>query len=126
MPTRHPDLYFEDGNLSIVAGRQYFIVHRGLLCRHSEVLRVRIESIKANDDKLLEGLAVLYLDDSPEDLAHFLRALYGYDTLPYLWQPTTDYVQLISRQQRGRFRCHLRRSPPSYKLWGGDSARNSP
>ncbi|KAM5533314.1 hypothetical protein V8D89_012988 [Ganoderma adspersum] len=75
--TRHPDIYFEDGNLSIVAGRQYFIVHRGLLCRHSEVLRVRIESIKTNDERLLEGLAVLYLDDSPEDLAHFLRALYG-------------------------------------------------
>ncbi|PIL34218.1 hypothetical protein GSI_03929 [Ganoderma sinense ZZ0214-1] len=77
VPTRHPDIYFEDGNLSIVAGRQYFIVHRGLLCRHSEVLRVRIESIKTNDERLLEGLAVLYLDDSPEDLAHFLRALYG-------------------------------------------------
>ena len=77
MPTRHPDLYFEDGNLSIVAGRQYFIVHRGLLCRHSEVLGTRIDSIKTTDEHLLEGLAVLYLDDSPEDLAHFLRALYG-------------------------------------------------
>ncbi|TBU29539.1 hypothetical protein BD311DRAFT_660896 [Dichomitus squalens] len=77
VPIRHPDLYFEDGNLSIVAGRQYFIVHRGLLCRHSEVLQTRIDSIKTTDERMLEGLAVLYLDDSPEDLAHFLRALYG-------------------------------------------------
>ncbi|KAI0743782.1 hypothetical protein C8Q80DRAFT_1106718 [Daedaleopsis nitida] len=77
VPTRHSDLYFEDGNLSIVAGGQYFIVHRGLLSRHSGVLRKRIEVVKPIDDRHLEGLAVLYLDDSPEDFAHFLRALYG-------------------------------------------------
>ena len=94
--TRHPDIYFEDGNLSIVAGRQYFIVHRGLLCRHSEVLRVRIESIKTNDERLLEGLAVLYLDDSPEDLAHFLRALYGYVASPCFHSNATDCMRSLS------------------------------
>ena len=77
VPTRHSDLCFEDGNLSIVTGRQYFIVHRGLLSRHSQALQQRIESIKVGEDRLLEGLAVLHLDDSPDDLAHFLRALYG-------------------------------------------------
>ncbi len=96
VPTRHPDIYFEDGNLSIVAGRQYFIVHRGLLCCHSEVLRVGIESIKTKDELLLEGLAVLYLDDSPEDLAHFLRALYGYVTPPYLRPLATYYIRSLS------------------------------
>ena len=77
VPTRHPDLCFEDGNLSIVAGGQYFIVHRGILCRHSHILDKRIKSPSSADDRLLEGLAVLYLDDAPSDFANFLQALYG-------------------------------------------------
>ena len=77
VPIRHSDLSFEDGNLAIVTGSRYFIVHRGLLSLHSEVLRKRIESWTSGDDRLLEGLAVLYLDDTPEDFSHFLRALYG-------------------------------------------------
>lgn len=77
VPTRHSDLCFEDGNLSIVTGRQYFIVHRGILCRHSQILQKQIDSTRSCGDRLLEGLAVLYLDDSPEDVAYFLQALYG-------------------------------------------------
>ena len=77
VPTRNSDLYFEDGNISVVTGRQYFIVHRGLLSRYSPVLDKRIKSIKVGEDRLLEGLAALHLDDSPDDFAHFLRALYG-------------------------------------------------
>ena len=77
IPTRHPELCFEDGNLSIVIAGQYFVVHRSVLFRHSQVLRKRIQSISAQDSRLLEGLAVLRLDDSPEDFAFFLRALYG-------------------------------------------------
>ena len=76
VPTRHTDLYFDDGNLCIVTGQQYFIVHRGLLCRHSVPLQESIRAIK-EEEHSVEGLPVMYLDDEPADFAHFLRALYG-------------------------------------------------
>ncbi|KAI0645379.1 hypothetical protein C8Q79DRAFT_910967 [Trametes meyenii] len=76
VPIRHPDLCFEDGNLAVVAGPHYFIVHRGLLCRHSEVLQKHVANIQI-DARRLEELVVLELDDTSEDFAHFLRALCG-------------------------------------------------
>lgn len=77
-PTRHPDIYFEDGNLAIVAGTYYFLVHRKVLSQHSAKLDTLIESsISDNNASLIEGRAVLPLDDSPEDLTYFLQVLYG-------------------------------------------------
>ncbi|KAI0674983.1 hypothetical protein C8Q78DRAFT_965592 [Trametes maxima] len=73
---RHPDLCFEDGNLAVVTAPHYFIVHRGLLCRHSEVLQKRVANIQ-EDARRLEGLAALELDDTSDEFAHFLRALCG-------------------------------------------------
>ena len=77
IPTRHSSLCFEDGNLCIVVGQQYFIVHRGILSRHSDILHARIEAIRLKDEPLMDGLGVLHLDDSPGDFARFLQALYG-------------------------------------------------
>lgn len=76
-PIRHPDLCFDDGNLVVVTGSHYFVVHRGLLCRHSEVLEKRLATVQQEEPRLLEGHLVLALDDDPNDFAHFLRALYG-------------------------------------------------
>ncbi|RPD63923.1 hypothetical protein L227DRAFT_496363 [Lentinus tigrinus ALCF2SS1-6] len=99
VPTRHTDLYFDDGNLCIVTGRQYFIVHRGLLCRHSVLLQERIETIKEQEEQLVEGLAVLYLDDEPAEFAHFLRALYGlaYDTTAEAFAVTSAILRLATK-----------------------------
>lgn len=77
VPTRHPELSFEDGNLAIVTGRQYFLVHRGLLCRHSSVLGQSISSLGSTHDRLLEGRSIMTLQDTPEDMVCFLQALYG-------------------------------------------------
>lgn len=77
VPVRHTELSFEDANLAIVTGCQYFLVHRGLLCHHSPVLKESIGSIRSDHDYLLEGCPVLSLQDSPEEMACFLRALYG-------------------------------------------------
>ncbi|EIW63073.1 uncharacterized protein TRAVEDRAFT_113630 [Trametes versicolor FP-101664 SS1] len=77
-PIRHPDLCFDDGNLAVVTGSHYFVVHRGLLCRHSEVLEKQLVAVSKEDHGLLEGHTVLALDDDPTDFAHFLRALYGF------------------------------------------------
>ena len=76
-PTRHPDLSFPDGNIAILTGHTYFLVHAGLLCRHSEELRAAIKTIDTpTGDRLFEGCPVLHCDDTPDDMAHFLAALY--------------------------------------------------
>ncbi|KAJ7497259.1 hypothetical protein FB451DRAFT_1163223 [Mycena latifolia] len=73
-PSRHPELSFSDGNLAILTGSVYFLVHNGLLCRHSVPLQ---QAIKALDLRTqLEGRPVLHLPDSSHDMAHFLSALY--------------------------------------------------
>jgi hypothetical protein len=73
-PIRYPDLCFEDGNLAILTGDYYFLVHEGLLRRHSEVLDNRINALGRT--RLLEGRPVLLLDDAHLGVAHFLQALY--------------------------------------------------
>ncbi|KAF8876703.1 hypothetical protein CPB84DRAFT_1795692 [Gymnopilus junonius] len=78
-PIRHPDLWFGDGNIVLVAGEIYFKVHQGLLCRHSTPLQEGINALEATEDAKLysiEGKPVLILNDQPKDLCHFLLALY--------------------------------------------------
>ncbi|CCM00413.1 uncharacterized protein FIBRA_02443 [Fibroporia radiculosa] len=75
---RHPELSFDDANIAVVAGHQYFLVHKGLLCHHSATIRHSLRSPRVDIGRLLEGRPALILHDSPEELAHFLRALYGF------------------------------------------------
>lgn len=79
--TRHPNLSFDDGNFAIVTGDFYFLVHRGLLCRHSAVLKEASEeltnmTINASQRFELEGRPALRLQESPDDMSNFLLALY--------------------------------------------------
>lgn len=86
VPTRHPELCFDDANLAVVTGRQYFLVHQGLLCYHSAVLLEQVEGLKGDHVRILEGRPALVLQDTPEDMAYFLKALYGYvRNVPLPW-----------------------------------------
>lgn len=76
-PSRHPDIWFSDGNIALVAGDFYFTVHQGVLCRHSQPLAESIKKLKSEDSpRLIDGHLVLVLNDQPKDLARFLLALY--------------------------------------------------
>jgi len=73
---RRPSLSFEDGNVAVLAGNFYFLVHRGFLSRQSEYLA---ELIKANcscPTMMLEGRPVLHLPDSPDDISLLLHSMY--------------------------------------------------
>ena len=71
---RHADLSFVDGNIVVLAGSDYFIVHQGLLVRHSQVFH---ELIKAMDTTpAIEGRPVLSLPESSRSIAYLLQALY--------------------------------------------------
>ncbi|KAI4517382.1 hypothetical protein GGG16DRAFT_44437 [Schizophyllum commune] len=74
--TRHPKLSFPDGNLAIVCGKQYFLVHQGLLSRHSPSLATATDSLDPATTPMIEGRPVLELAEDADDMYFFLTALY--------------------------------------------------
>lgn len=79
-PTRHSNICFDDGNLAVLTGSQYCLVHQGVLSRRSDTLRKLIkktlEGGEPENVRFLEGCPVLHLQDPPDDLGRFLQALY--------------------------------------------------
>ncbi|KAJ4483481.1 hypothetical protein J3R30DRAFT_1786748 [Lentinula aciculospora] len=92
--TRHANLSFKDGNVALLAEKRYFLVHQGLLSRHSPVLKTALEALE-NTSTLysLEGRPVLEVQDSSEDMSYFLITLY--DGIPEL-SPTVETFRVIS------------------------------
>ncbi|KAH0589639.1 hypothetical protein H2248_005368 [Termitomyces sp. 'cryptogamus'] len=83
-PSRHADLCFNDGNLAVLTGLNYFLVHQGLLCRHSPPLSRMIETLESQQTRYIEGRLVLELSEPSNDVYYFLLALYdGISTLKY-------------------------------------------
>ncbi|KAG6844620.1 hypothetical protein H0H87_005477 [Tephrocybe sp. NHM501043] len=83
-PGRHPDLCFNDGNLAVLTGTNYFLVHQGLLCRHSAPLARIIEALESQQTRYIEGRLVLELSETSNDVYYFLLALYdGISALKY-------------------------------------------
>ena len=82
---RDSDVWFEDGNVVIVAQQTAFRVHRGVLSRHSETFSglftlPRPVGDAAEDD--IDGCPIIRITDSSHDLKHLLHALY--DGLGYV------------------------------------------
>lgn len=74
--SRHADLCFSDGNLAVLAGSNYFLVHRGLLCRHSAPISHLIETLESQQTRSIEGRLILELSEPSNDVYYFLLALY--------------------------------------------------
>ena len=75
-PIRYSDLCFDDGNLAVLAGATYFLVHQGLLSRHSVPLAALIQDLEGKPPRLLEDRPVLELSEPATDVYPFLLALY--------------------------------------------------
>lgn len=76
-PHRHPELCFNDGNMVILAGSVYFVVHKGPLGRHSPVLERLIQDLPGKSSDVIEDLPVLAVPYNPAEICCFLRTLYG-------------------------------------------------
>nr|GAT57663.1 predicted protein [Mycena chlorophos] len=114
--TPHPDLCLPDGNIAILTAQTYFIVHQGLLSRHSPVLQQLANSLDPHAQRI-ESRPVLALEDTPQDMAFFLSALYdgvllnldiaNFAALSALLRLTTKYqVKLRSSLLRELQRTH--------------------
>lgn len=76
---KDPQLWFQDGNIVLVAQGVAFRVHRGILSRHSETFNnlFTIPPPSSPDSsEELEGLPVINVSDSAHDFKHLLHALY--------------------------------------------------
>ncbi|KAI1781887.1 hypothetical protein LXA43DRAFT_907382 [Ganoderma leucocontextum] len=73
------ELWFEDGNVVIVAGNAAFRVHTGILSRHSEVFQnmfsVPQPALPAPSD-VVDGQPVIHVSDSAHDFKQLLYMLF--------------------------------------------------
>ena len=71
----HPEIWFDDGNVVLVAHETAFHIYRGLLAAQSTVFSDMFISSTSSLDEAFEGCPVVHLSDSPHDLAHLLCVL---------------------------------------------------
>ncbi|KAI0091080.1 hypothetical protein BDY19DRAFT_680917 [Irpex rosettiformis] len=96
--TKHPDLWFEDGNVVLVAEGIGFRVYGGLLAKHSKIFcdmfSVPQPELKAEDT--CEGYPVVCLpDDGAEELAAVLNIIYDTNSSKRFYSRATRVPFLI-------------------------------
>lgn len=76
--TRHPELWFSDGSVVLKAEKVIFRVHMSILSRHSVFFRdmFSLPQPPSQNDDTMDGCPLISLQDSPDDLASLLIALY--------------------------------------------------
>lgn len=74
---RHESLWYKSGNVVIATPKILFRVYDGILAQHSPIFRdmFSLPQPTTGPDQL-DGVPVVHLHDDPEELSHFLRALY--------------------------------------------------
>ena len=70
--TKHPTLYFEDGNVIVKTGSTLFRVHRTILSKHSAVFR----DLFAQNTQTLRGFPSLIVDDGKDDMENLINTIY--------------------------------------------------
>ena len=77
LPTRHRDLWFEDGNVVVKADALLFRLHRGVLSMHCEHFRSVLSVSSPLKLEQYDGLALIVLQEAQAmDAVHFLKAMY--------------------------------------------------
>ena len=73
---RHDKLWFDDGNLILVANKDTaFRVYCGLLAAQSTVFADMLAAARSDPSRLVDGCLVLEVYDTPVELAHFLKVI---------------------------------------------------
>lgn len=76
--TKHPNLWFDDGNVVLIAESTGFCVYRGVLARQSEVFQDTFQMpLPTAFGDVEMNIPIVYLhDDSAEEIAIMLRVLF--------------------------------------------------
>jgi len=73
---RHEDLWFDDGNIVIIAENIGFRVYRGILSKKSELFKDLFTLPQPEGSEAIDGCPVVRLQDSAADWGRFLSALF--------------------------------------------------
>ena len=77
LPTRHRDLWFEDGDVVVKADALLFRLHRGVLSMHCEHFRSVLSVSSPLKLEQYDDLALIVLQEAQAmDAVHFLKAMY--------------------------------------------------
>ncbi|EIM86523.1 uncharacterized protein STEHIDRAFT_121444 [Stereum hirsutum FP-91666 SS1] len=75
---QHPQLWFPDGNIVVVAPNYMaYRLHKGLLSHRSEIFRDMLSADHILADEMCEGCDVVRIHDSSEDIRCFFEILYS-------------------------------------------------
>ncbi|PIL26643.1 hypothetical protein GSI_11268 [Ganoderma sinense ZZ0214-1] len=138
-PQQDPELWFEDGNVVIVAGNAAFRVHTGILSRHSEIFQNMFsvpQLVLPAPSDVFNGQPAVRVSDSAHDFRQLLHMLYdGVRFMPPDLPVAFSVIAAVARlghkyqiewileEAKRRLRSVFR--PSSYEEWlkqGGDSS----
>lgn len=74
---RHPELWFDDGSIVLIAGDTMFRVHRSTLCTHSTVFEDMFKVAQPSGEGMIDGCPTVEVHDQASDMACLLKALYN-------------------------------------------------
>ncbi|GJE99746.1 hypothetical protein PsYK624_160170 [Phanerochaete sordida] len=93
--TRHEELWFEDGNVIVIAHDLAFKLHAGVLKRHSSVFRAALDEKQAGQQEVFEGCRVLRVTDKTDDLVELLYVLYDGGSRGFFdWRKPVEFSDL--------------------------------
>ena len=72
---RDEEIWFEDGNIIVIAEDTAFRLYRGILSAASPVFKDLFSVPQPADAETMDGCPVVHLADSATDLRHFFRAV---------------------------------------------------
>jgi hypothetical protein len=81
------DVWYDDGNLIILAGKHSFRVYRGILSRASSVFRDMLSLAVMNDSEgeAIDGCPMVRVSDSAADMSFFLNSLHDAEYVVHLF-----------------------------------------
>ncbi|KAI0820490.1 hypothetical protein BC628DRAFT_1396658 [Trametes gibbosa] len=73
---RHPEYWFNDGSIVVVAQETGYRIHKSILARHSEVFCDLFSVPQTSADDHLDGCPVVRISDPSVDFSNLLKAFY--------------------------------------------------
>ncbi|TDL25681.1 hypothetical protein BD410DRAFT_784719 [Rickenella mellea] len=80
-PEPHPDLWYSDGSVALIAEGTAFRVHGGLLAANSDIFKDMLRVPQPDLVETYEGVPIIYLSDTKNDLEHLLKVIYRFQCL---------------------------------------------
>ena len=75
-PQQHESLWFDDGNIVLIADDTSFRVHKSVLANNSAVFKDLLDIPQPRVVQDIDGFPVVHISDTAEDLAILLDVIY--------------------------------------------------